>query len=131
MIVLNQIYKCEVCGNIVSVLHGGVGELICCERPMNLQVEKSKDMGIEKHLPVIRKISGNGSDGVIVSVGEVKHPMENEHYIEWIEILMVDNNICRKFLKPGEKPEVEFHTRIDIKEVRAYCNIHGLWKIVL
>ena len=131
---MNQIYKCEVCGNIVNILHTGMGSLVCCGQPMVLQIEKTKDTGLEKHLPVIEKLPENvckGGDGIIVRIGEIEHPMEDDHYIEWIEVLTICNKIGRKFLKPGEKAEVEFHTRSDIKEVRAYCNLHGLWKIVL
>lgn len=118
---LNQIYKCEICGNIVEILHTGVGELICCNQPMNLIQEKEKDEGAEKHLPVM--------DGIKVKIGEVAHPMEDEHYIEWVEIKTADDKIGKKFLKPGDKPEVEFYTRAKIVEIRAYCNVHGLWKI--
>ena len=131
---LNQIYKCEICGNIVNVIHVGAGELVCCGQPMTLQEEKQKDEGTEKHLPVIEKLPENvcrGGDGIIVKIGKIEHPMTDEHYIEWIEVLTKDDKIGRKFLKPKDKPVVEFHTRSDIKEVRVYCNLHGLWKIGL
>lgn len=131
---LNQIYKCEVCGNIVNILHTGAESLVCCNQPMVLQKEKTDGTGAEKHLPVIEKLPENvckGGDGVIARIGEVEHPMEEKHYIEWVEVLTVDNKIGRKFLKPGDKPEVEFHTRSEIKEIRSYCNVHGLWKAVL
>jgi len=126
----NQIYKCEICGNIVEVLHNGQGELVCCGAPMKLIKEKTKDEGEEKHVPVFEKLPENvcqGGDGLKVKIGEVEHPMEIEHYIEWIEIKTVDNKVGKKFLKPGDKTEVEFHTRADIVEARAYCNLHGLW----
>ena len=131
---LNQIYKCEICGNIVNMLHTGVGSLVCCGQPMVLQIEKTKDVGVEKHLPVIEKLPENicrGGDGIIVTIGKTEHPMEENHFIEWIEVVTIDNKIGRKFLKPKDKPKVEFHTRSSIKEIRAYCNIHGLWKVVL
>ena len=127
----NQIYKCEICGNIVEVLHNGKGELVCCGVAMKLIEEKTKDEGKEKHVPVFEKLPENlcrGGDGLKVRVGEVEHPMEIDHYIEWIEIKTVDNKVGKKFLKPGGKTEAEFHTRAGIVEVRAYCNIHGLWK---
>jgi len=128
----NQIYKCEICGNIVEVLHNGAGELVCCGQPMKLIEEKVKDEGTEKHLPVIDMLPANickESDGMKVKVGEIPHPMESEHYIEWIEIRTVNNKIGKRFLKPGDKTEAEFNTRSKVIEVRAYCNIHGLWKL--
>jgi superoxide reductase len=122
MTILNQVYKCEICGNIVVVVHDGAGELVCCGQPMNLQVEKEKEEGTEKHLPVV--------DGATVKVGEVAHPMEADHYIEWIEATTADGQVIRKFLSPNEAPEAVFDGA-DIKEVREYCSLHGLWKVVL
>ena len=120
---LKQIYKCSICGNIVEVLHTGQGQLVCCGQPMELVSEKTEDSGFEKHMPVIEKTK----EGILVKVGSVPHPMEESHYIEWIEII-VDGKYCRKFLKPGDKPEALFE--VIAKEViaREYCNIHGLWK---
>jgi len=114
----DEVYKCEICGNIVNVLHASSGVLVCCGQPMNLQEEKTEDPEKgEKHLPII--------EGKIVKVGSVEHPMDQDHYIEWIEA--TDGNvICRKFLSPGDKPEVEFD--FEVKEAREYCNLHGLWK---
>lgn len=127
----NQIYKCEICGNIVEVLHTGAGELVCCGQPMGLMEEKTKDEGQEKHLPVIKELPADicrGKDGLKIKVGEAEHPMEDDHYIEWIEVITTDGRRGKKFLRPGDKPEVEFHTRKTIAGARAYCNIHGLWK---
>lgn len=121
----NQIYKCEICGNIVEILHEGAGELVCCGQPMKLIKEKAKDEGTEKHLPVVELLPDNG---VRVKVGEVPHPMIPEHYIEWIEIKTADDKMGKKFLKPGDKTEVEFNAKSKVIEVRAYCNVHGLWK---
>jgi superoxide reductase len=118
-----QIYKCNICGNIVEVLHAGVGQLVCCGQPMELLMEKTADVGLEKHVPVIEKVGNN----VKVKVGSVSHPMEQNHYIEWIEII-ADSKTCRKFLKPGDKPEAEFEVMAEKIEAREYCNIHGLWK---
>ncbi len=118
-----EIYKCEVCGNIVEVLHGGDGELVCCGEPMKLMVENKVDAAKEKHVPVIEKISG----GVKVKIGSVAHPMEDKHYIEWIEII-ADGKVYRQFLKPGEKPEASFQVTADKIQAREYCNLHGLWK---
>jgi superoxide reductase len=118
-----EIYKCEACGNIVEVLTGGGGELICCGEPMKLYVENTVDAAKEKHVPVVEKIDG----GFKVSVGSVPHPMEANHYIEWIEII-ADGKAYRQFLNPGDVPEAVFN--IDAEEVtaREYCNMHGLWK---
>jgi superoxide reductase len=119
----NQVYKCELCGNIVEVLHGGKGELVCCGKPMVLQVENTVDAAKEKHVPVIEKTG----DGFKVKVGEVAHPMEEKHYIEWIEIL-ADGKIYRKYLKPGDAPEAEFCIKADSVTAREYCNVHGHWR---
>lgn len=118
-----EIYKCEACGNIVEVLHGGDGELVCCGEPMKLMVENKVDAAKEKHVPVIEKISG----GVKVKVGSVAHPMEDKHYIEWIEII-ADGKAYRQFLKSSEKPEASFQVTADKIQAREYCNLHGLWK---
>lgn len=120
---LRQIYKCNICGNIVEVLHTGVGQLVCCGQPMELLTEKTEDVGLEKHVPVIEKLGNK----VKVKVGSVPHPMEQKHYIEWIQII-ADGKSCRKFLKPGEKPEAEFEIKAEKIEAREYCNIHRLWK---
>ena len=120
---LKQIYKCNICGNIVEVIHSGVGQLVCCGQPMELLTEKTADVGLEKHVPVIEKIGNK----VKVKVGSVPHPMEQKHYIEWIEII-ADGKTCRNFLKPGDKPEAEFEITAKKIEAREYCNIHGLWK---
>jgi superoxide reductase len=118
-----QVYKCEACGNIVEVIHGGAGEMTCCGEPMNLQVENTVDAAKEKHVPVIEKVDG----GVKVKVGEVSHPMEEKHYIEWIEIL-AEGKADRQFLCIGETPEVVFKTDAQDVAARGYCNLHGLWK---
>ena len=117
------IYKCELCGNIVEVLIAGDGTLVCCDQPMKLMVENTVDAAKEKHVPVIEKIPG----GVRVKVGSVAHPMEEKHYIQWIEIT-ADGKTCRKFLKPGEAPEAEFKVEAANITAREYCNIHGFWK---
>ena len=118
-----QIYKCEICGNIVEVLHEGQGELVCCGQPMKLLVENTTDASREKHVPVIEKTA----TGVRVKVGSAPHPMEEKHYIEWIE-LHADEKVYRKFLKPLDKPEAEFCVTAKKLSARDYCNIHGLWK---
>ena len=120
---LKQIYKCNICGNIVEVLHMGTGQLVCCGQPMELLSEKTEDIGQEKHVPIIEKTE----KGILVKVGSVLHPMQEAHYIEWIEII-VDGKYCRKFLKPGDKPEAFFEVTAEKIEAREYCNIHGLWK---
>ncbi len=120
---LKGVYKCEVCGNIVEVLHDGAGELVCCGKPMVLQNEKNTDEGLEKHVPVVE----HTNKGYKVKIGKVEHPMEEEHYIEWIE-LIADGIVYRAELKSGMKPEAEFCISANQVEARAYCNIHGLWK---
>jgi superoxide reductase len=120
---LKQVYKCQICGNIVEVLHTGVGELVCCGQPMTLQVENTVDAALEKHVPVIEKIDG----GVLVKVGAVAHPMTDAHYIEWIEIHTA-NKIYRKYLNPGDVPEAKFYLDEEVLQAREYCNLHGLWK---
>jgi len=118
-----EIYKCELCGNIVEVLHAGSGELVCCGQPMKLFKENSVDAAKEKHVPVIEKIA----DGYLVKVGSVAHPMEEKHWIEWIE-LIADGKAYRQFLEPGQTPEATFCIQAAHVSVREYCNLHGLWK---
>jgi superoxide reductase len=118
-----QIYKCEACGNIVEVLHAGGGELVCCGGPMKLMEENVVDAAQEKHVPVIEKTA----DGINVKVGSVPHPMEEEHYIEWIE-LIADGRAYRQFLSPGDTPEALFKIEAQNITAREYCNLHGLWK---
>jgi superoxide reductase len=118
-----EIYKCGVCGNIIEVLHAGKGNLVCCGKPMNLLVENTVDAAKEKHVPVIEKIDG----GVKVKVGEVAHPMEEKHWIQWVEII-ADGKTYRQYLNPGQVPEAIFNVTADQITAREYCNIHGLWK---
>jgi len=118
-----QVYKCELCGNIVEVLHGGAGELVCCGQPMALLTENTVDAAKEKHVPVIEKVTG----GIKVKIGEVAHPMEDKHYIQWIEII-ADGKAYRQFLNPGEASEATFNIEADQVTAREYCNLHGLWK---
>ncbi|MGD8536326.1 MAG: desulfoferrodoxin [Candidatus Aminicenantes bacterium] len=118
-----QIYKCEVCGNMVEIIHEGAGELVCCDQPMKLMEENTTDAALEKHVPVIEKTE----DGIKVKVGSVPHPMQEEHYIEWIE-LIADGRAYRQFLNPGEEPEAVFNVEAQSVTAREYCNIHGLWK---
>jgi len=114
-----QIWKCEVCGNIIEVLHEGADSLVCCGQPMNEQKENVTDPEKgEKHIPVI--------DGNKVIVGSVAHPMEESHYIEWIEASGENGEIAKVFLSPGDKPEAEFCFAVE--SAREYCNLHGLWK---
>lgn len=118
-----EVYRCKVCGNIVEVLHAGAGTLTCCGEPMQLLAENSVDAAKEKHVPVIEKIEG----GYNVKVGEVDHPMLENHYIEWIE-LVEGEKIQRKHLNPGEKPEAVFYTDAEDVYAREYCNLHGQWR---
>ena len=120
---LNEIYKCETCGNIIQVIHDGIGELVCCDTPMTKLGEQTADFKTEKHVPVIEKTEY----GYLVKVGSVPHPMEDKHYIEWIE-LIADGKSYRQYLQPGDQPKALFC--IDATEVsaREYCNIHKLWR---
>ena len=120
---INQVYKCEICGNIVEMLHTGIGELVCCDEPMKLQKENTVDAAKEKHVPVIEKTAA----GVLVKVGSVEHPMTDEHYIEWIEVI-TDRKVYREYLKPGDAPQAEFLIKEDVLYAREYCNIHRLWR---
>ena len=117
-----QVYKCEVCGNIVEVLHAGEGELVCCNQPMKLLVENTVDAAKEKHVPIVEKTA----DGLKVKVGSVPHPMMENHWIEWIA-LDTDRGVHRKYLKPGDEPEAVFRTGDRVLQAREYCNIHGHW----
>jgi superoxide reductase len=117
-----EVYKCEVCGNITKVVHNSGGLLVCCGKPMILQQEKTTDQGKEKHVPVIEK----SVSGIMVKVGSVPHPMEETHYLEWVDVRTGENVYVRSF-KPGEKPETEFCIADTNVKARAYCNVHGLW----
>ncbi len=119
----NEIYRCPICGNIVEVLRPAGGTLVCCGKPMELLTENTVDAAREKHVPVIEKIDG----GYKVKVGEVEHPMLENHYIEWIELIEGDKSQI-KYLKPGEKPEAVFYTDATEVSAREHCNLHGLWK---
>jgi superoxide reductase len=118
-----EVYKCEACGNIIEVLHSGEGELICCGAPMILMQENTVDAAQEKHVPVIEKVAA----GIKVKVGEVPHPMEEKHYIEWIEVV-ADGQAYRQFLNPGQAPEATFYIEAEKITAREYCNLHGHWK---
>lgn len=120
---LHQIYRCPICGNVVEVLHTGVGQLVCCGQPMDLVEPKTEDLGFEKHIPVVEKTP----TGIIVNVGSVPHPMEEAHFIEWIEVIS-DNQVFKKFLQPNQPAQATFDLTSDTFQVRAYCNVHGLWK---
>ncbi len=118
-----EIYKCTVCGNMVEAVINGSGEMYCCGKPMELLPEKTADTGKEKHVPVIEKTSS----GYKVKVGSVPHPMEEKHYIEWVEII-ADDKAYRQYLKPGIAPEATFCIEAAKITAREHCNIHGLWK---
>jgi superoxide reductase len=118
MVEKTEVYKCELCGNIVEVVHEGGGILICCGQPMKLQKENTVDASQEKHIPVI--------DGKKVKIGSIEHPMTAEHYIEWIEATSETGEIAKVFLRPDSKPEAKFSFKV--VSARAYCNLHGLWK---
>lgn len=121
-----EVYQCEICGNIVEVLHGGKGQLVCCGEPMKLLEPKRTEEGNEKHLPVIEKKDGE----IKVKVGSIPHPMEEKHHIEWIEVLTKDDRAYRKFLSYNDEPEANFKIPYEhIHSIREHCNIHGLWSL--
>jgi len=118
-----QVYKCLTCGNIVEVLTGGKGSLVCCGKPMENLTAKTADQGKEKHVPVIEKFNG----GIKVKIGDIPHPMEEKHYIEWIEIVS-DGKVYRQFLRPGQTPEAVFDVSPENVRAREHCTIHGMWE---
>jgi len=118
-----NIYKCDICGNVVEVVHAGKGDMSCCGAPMKHLSENTVDAATEKHVPVVEKIEG----GYKVTVGSVAHPMADDHYIEWIELIAGD--ACyRQFLKPGDEPVATFMVEADNVVAREDCNLHGGWK---
>ena len=118
-----QVYQCKVCGNLVEVLAAGGGTLVCCDAEMSLLAENSIEASKEKHIPVVEAVAG----GFLVKVGSVAHPMEEKHYIQWIE-LIAGPMTYRKDLKPGDAPEAFFKAEGNTHYARAFCNVHGLWK---
>jgi superoxide reductase len=118
-----EVYKCQHCGIIATIAHEGAGSMICCGEPMRLMKEGGTDGAKEKHVPVIEKTAS----GFKVKVGSAAHPMEADHWIEWIELL-ADGKSFRQFLKPGQLPEAEFNIRAEKATAREYCNKHGHWK---
>jgi superoxide reductase len=117
-----EVYKCDVCGNIIKLVHASDGTLVCHDKPMTLQVEKTADAGKEKHVPVVEK----SAKGILVKIGSIPHPMEEKHLIEWVEVRSGENLYIKGF-KPGEKPEAEFCISDVNAKARVYCNVHGLW----
>lgn len=119
-----EVYKCDSCGNIVEMLHQGQGQMICCGKTMRLMKENTVDAAKEKHVPVVEKLK----EEILVKVGSVAHPMEKEHYIEWIEVVKDGKTLSRQYLNPGDAPEAKFVYDSKGIVVREYCNLHGLWK---
>ena len=120
---VNSVYRCQLCGQMVEVAIPGAGALSCCGSAMQHLVENTTEAAKEKHVPVIAKVDG----GYKVSVGSVAHPMEDKHFIQWVE-LEVGGVVQRKALKPGEAPEAVFAAPEGPAVAREYCNLHGLWK---
>lgn len=121
---LRQVYKCDICGNMIEVVHAAGGSLVCCGKPMTLKKENTTDAANEKHVPVLEEVDGK----VVVRIGSVEHPMTPEHHIEWIE-LHTEDRVYRKYLTVDEKPEAVFNIALDkVLYAREYCNLHGLWK---
>ncbi len=121
---LRELYKCNICGNVTEVVHEGAPALVCCGEDMEKLEAKTKDKSNEKHVPVISEIE----NGILVKVGEIEHPMEDRHYIKFIEVL-TDDKVLRRELKPGDKPEAAFSVgKADVVSAREYCTIHNLWE---
>ncbi len=121
---LREIYKCQVCTNVVEVIGAGGPSPFCCGKEMVRLEAKTEDTGNEKHVPLVNEVDG----GIEVVVGEIEHPMEEKHYVQFIEVLTQDK-VLREELKPGQRPAACFNLSLsDVQEVREYCNIHGLWK---
>lgn len=121
----NDVYKCNICGAMHQALHDGAGDPVCCEKAMTRIKDNFNDnVALEKHVPLVKRLDERT---VQVSIGEVIHPMTDEHFIEWIELREGDSSL-RKFLKPGDNPVINFNVSSDAYEVRAYCNQHGLWR---
>lgn len=120
-------YRCPVCGNIVVKVADGAGELCCCRQPMQIIEANTSDGAHEKHVPAVT-LEG---DTITVNVGEVDHPMLDEHFIQWVYVVTEEGVIAR-CLKPGEPPRatIQLGGQKPI-EVYEYCNLHGLWKTVL
>ncbi len=120
-----QIFKCEVCGNVIEVIGVGGGTLVCCGQDMKALRAKTTDAAKEKHVPVIEEADG----GIKVKVGEAAHPMDDDHWIEMIEVIAKGGIVYRKDLSPGDAPETVFPvSKADVEIVREECNKHGLWK---
>lgn len=124
-----QIYKCDICGNIVELVHGGADALVCCGQDMKLMEEQTADWKGEKHVPFIKVLDGNMVEVSIGIEADMAHPMTEDHYIEWIELISENGLYQRKFLSPGDEPKATFMVEDpDNLSAREYCNIHGLWK---
>jgi superoxide reductase len=119
-----ELYHCKLCGNVIEVAYAGATPLICCGEEMELLSAKSGEEGKEKHRPVVEA----SAKGILVKVGSIEHPMTDQHYIAFIEVLTA-TAVCRAELNPGDKPQAEFHVKeAEVLEIRSYCNVHGLWK---
>jgi len=121
---LRELYVCSICGNVIEVVNTGASALVCCNKPMDKLEAAAKDASLEKHVPVVESVDG----GIKVKVGSVSHPMEEKHYIVFIEVSTKDQ-VLRAELAPNQAPEASFSIKSgDVVEVREYCNVHGLWK---
>lgn len=118
-----EVYKCDRCGNVIEVVCGGPGEMSCCGQAMKHLDENTVDAAREKHVPVINRTAA----GLEVTVGSVPHPMEEKHFITFIEVINGDR-VCRIDLKPGQPPKAVFNAPSGKVKVREYCNLHGVWQ---
>lgn len=121
-----ELYKCEVCGNTVQVILEGFGQLTCCGQPMLKMLPKTNDENFaEKHVPVFNETEA----GLEIKVGSIPHPMENEHYIMFMEAISKDkNSMLLQYLYPNDEPKTVIRDIQEVENALGFCNIHGLWE---
>ena len=121
-----ELYKCEVCGNTVQVILEGFGQLTCCGQPMLKMLPKTNDENFaEKHVPVFNEREA----GLEIKVGSIPHPMENEHYIMFMEAISKDKNrMLLQYLYPNDEPKTVIRDIQEVENALEVCNIHGLWE---
>lgn len=121
---VREVFKCDICGNVVELLQAGAPALVCCGEDMEKLEAQTEDSSVEKHVPVVKE----NETGIEVVVGSTLHPMGDDHSIRFIEVLTEDK-VLRAELKSGEEPKAAFKVdKSEVIEVREFCNLHGLWK---
>lgn len=121
-----EMYRCEICGNLVQVILAGGGELVCCGQPMTLLKPNTiEDAALEKHIPVYIQ----HENGVEIQVGSVLHPMNDNHYIMFIESISEDRNRMKlQYLHPGQEAKMLLEEKLGKEKALEFCNLHGLWE---